>query len=76
MFVGAPFIKKKGNTRGEQTMLYFKRVAIFMRKLYKNKSVSDALGILLFLYDNFVKTKCFLSKWIHACNFVQVLKGS
>ena len=25
-----------------------------------------------FLYLNFVKTICFLSKWIRACNFVQV----
>ena len=40
--------------------------------LYLNRSVRDALRILLFWYNNFLKTIRFLSKWIRGCNFVQV----
>ena len=36
------------NRRVKQTMLYFKSVAIFRNKLYPNRSVRDALDILLF----------------------------
>ena len=42
-------------------MLYFKRVAI---------CVPDALRILFFYYHNTLKTICFISKWIRACNFL------
>ena len=72
MHVGNPSIAENGNKKGKQTMLYFKHVTIFNTKLYQNKSSSDALPTLLFLYHNFVKMVCFQSKWICACYFVQV----
>ena len=35
--VGTPSKVENGNTKGKQTMLYFKRVDILRRKLYRNK---------------------------------------
>ena len=60
------------NVCGKQIML-FKRVAIYRSGHNRNKSVRDALRILLFLYHNLVKiTMRFGSKWVGACNFIQV----
>ena len=76
IYVGTPFISENGNIRDKQTMFYLKYVSIFRSKLDWNIiSVHDALWILFFLYHNFVKTICLLSKWIYACNFVQLSKG-
>ena len=45
---------------------------VYKDKHYPDRSVCDALRILLFYYHNFFKTICFLSKWIRVSNFVQV----
>ena len=47
----------------------FKCVSIVLRW---NKSVRDAIRVLLFLYHIFMKTNCFLSKWVRAYYFVLV----
>ena len=52
---------ENGYARGKQTMLYLKHVAIFRSKLCLNKGVSDTVRTL-FLYHNFMKMICFLSK--------------
>ena len=44
----------------------------FKTKLCRFNSVRDALRVLLFIYHNFLRTTCFLSKWIRAYNFVPV----
>ena len=68
-----PSIAGNDGRRVKQTMLYFQACCYFFRnKLYPNRSVRDALNIWLFWYHNFLKTICFLSKRIRACNFVQV----
>ena len=36
MYAETPSIVENGNTRGKQTKLYFKRVAIIRSKLYQN----------------------------------------
>ena len=53
-------------------MLYWEHVTISRSKLYRNKDVCGALYMLLFLYLNFVKTVCFLSKSLRACYFVHI----
>ena len=45
---------------------------LFRSNLCRNKSVYDAIGMFLFVYHNFMKTKYFVSKWIHTYNFVPV----
>ena len=47
-------------------------IYLFSSNLSLDKSVHDAICVLLFLYQNFMKTKCFISKWIHAYKFVPV----
>ena len=58
-------IARNVNRRVEQTMIYFKPVN-------PNRSICDALCILLFKYHNFLKTIYFLLKWLYGCNFIQV----
>ena len=65
-YVGASSITENGNT-------YFKCVSILLKVTFcQNKRVRDPLRVLLLTYQNFMKTKCFLSKLTHACNCVQV----
>ena len=77
MFVGSQSIVENGNTRGKQTMLYFQHVAIFISIWIVNFTETKAYVTLLaccycVLYNIFVKTMSFLSKWICPCNPVQV----
>ena len=58
-YAGATSIAENGNA-------FFKCFFRFRSKLCHNKSVRDAIRVLLFLYHNFMKTKCFLSNWISA----------
>ena len=72
-YAGTSSTMENGNTRGKQTMLYSKCVAIFRSKLFQNKSIWDTVRLLMLLYNNSMKTICFLSKY----NFIymRILKN-